>query len=98
MKFGMYCSLPVAASVIYGRPETMNEIVKAYNFIVYPASDKTIQTMSRKEFQEAVLEESRRIREGQVVDQKDKNSSAKGKDSVKEASGKGASRPWYKLW
>ena len=91
LKFGMYCSLPVAASVVYGRPETMNEIVKAYNFIVYPASDRRIQTMSRQEFQDAVLEESKRIREEQQV--------GRARDKEREpGTGERAARPWYRFW
>eukprot|EP00968_Pinguiococcus_pyrenoidosus_P017639 scaffold1778_cov246-Pinguiococcus_pyrenoidosus.AAC.9 len=36
-------SVPVVSSVVYANPKAMNEIVKTFNYIRYPAQDPMIQ-------------------------------------------------------
>ncbi|CAM9589184.1 unnamed protein product [Heterosigma akashiwo] len=48
-KFSLYLAIPVAASVIYSAPETMQGIVKHFNYIQYPPQGKKPPTSSELE-------------------------------------------------
>ncbi|EWM20818.1 hypothetical protein Naga_100519g4 [Nannochloropsis gaditana] len=38
-KFGLYVSIPVIASIIYGTPDNMQNIVNKFRYVEYPAED-----------------------------------------------------------
>jgi len=93
----MYLTLPVAASVIYGQPDTMNKIVAAYKFVDYPASDEAIQKgMSQRDFQEQIRAEAKRIK-AELKRKQDAVETPAAPETPATPSA-AAARPWWKIW